>query len=44
MSLDFYKAIEGFFTALFGVQYGEKGIIPGSLENMNGISSDMGFL
>lgn len=43
MSLDFYEAISGLFDAIFGAQYGQTGILPGSIEGLNGISSNIGI-
>lgn len=43
MSIDLYKAMDGFFKAIFGVQYGQVGILPGSIANLNGISTAMDF-
>lgn len=43
MSLDFYEAISGLFDAIFGAQYGQAGILPGSIEGLNGISSNIGI-
>lgn len=41
MSLDLYRAMDGFFKTIFGAQYGQVGILPGSIANLNGISTTM---
>lgn len=43
MSVDLYKALHGFATAIFGAPYGEVGVLPGSIASLNGISTTMGF-
>lgn len=41
MSVDLYNALHAFFQAVFGSPYGQVGILPGSISNLNGISTAM---